>query len=288
MPSEPTRRVIIANGRLFVDGYVRNQPIAVEDGRISAIGQEAVDALAPRRTEEIDAGGGLVLPGFQGSHIHVHHAGRDLVTIDLTESDTVEGYLRQIATYARNHPEAEWIRGGGWSMPAFPGGVPTAAMLDAVVSDRPVYLPNSDGHGAWVNSKAMELAGIDAGTPQPADGRIEVDAEGYPVGCLQEGAMELVSRLVPKFTDAELDEGFLRAQRRLLSWGVTAWQDAMVESGERGLDNLASYRRLDASGELIAKVVGCTWWERSRGINRCRIWSPRAMPLPATDSARPG
>ena len=114
---------------------------------------------------------------------------------------------RLIAAYARAHPDGRWITGGGWSMEAFPGGVPTKDLLDAVVPDRPVYLPNRDGHGAWVNSRALELAGIDASTPDPADGRIERDAAGEPVGMLQEGATGLVSRLLPEPTDGRLVRG---------------------------------------------------------------------------------
>ncbi len=80
---------------------------------------------------------------------------------------------------------------------AFPGGTPTRQLLDAVVSDRPIFLPNRDGHSAWVNSRALELAGIDAGTPDPSDGRIEREADGSPSGTLHEGAMRLVADLVP-------------------------------------------------------------------------------------------
>ena len=94
-------------------------------------------------------------------------------------------------------PSCAWILGGGWAMPAFPGGTPTAADLDAVVPDRPVFLPNRDHHGAWVNSRALEIAGIDASTPDPPDGRIERDADGRPSGTLHEGATALVSRHLP-------------------------------------------------------------------------------------------
>ncbi|WP_345752800.1 amidohydrolase [Microbacterium rhizophilus] len=260
--------MLITGGRLFLDGHVQEAPVALVDGRIAAIGSEQVDALGSRPTATIDAAGGLVLPGFQDSHIHPHHAGNALITCDLTPEHTVEGYLARIAAYAHAHPEREWITGAGWGMDLFPGGIPTRELLDRIVPDRPVYLPNRDGHGAWVNSRALELAGVTRDTADPVSGRIERDASGDPVGCLQEGAMELVSAHVPPLTDAQVDEGFLLAQRQLLAWGVTSWQDAMVEAGDRGLDNLASYRRLDADGRLLARVVGALWWERTRGLEQ--------------------
>ena len=102
-------------------------------------------------------------------------------------------------------------------MSAFPGGTPTAADLDAVVPDRPVFLPNRDHHGAWVNSRALELAGIDRHTPDPADGRIERDADGRPTGTLHEGAMHAVARLLPQTTDDEYYAALLEGQRYLHS-----------------------------------------------------------------------
>lgn len=260
--------LLITGGRVLLRGSVFETSIAVAHGKILAIGEDADAALPPGPREHLDAQGGLVLPGFQDSHVHPHHAGRNLVQVDLVDADTIDEYLAIIVAYAAANPEQSWIAGGGWSMPAFPGGVPTRELLDRVIPDRPVFLMNSDGHGAWVNSLALELAGITVATPQPADGRIEVDASGVPNGCLQEGAADLVGRLVPALGDDELDRGFLLAQERLLAWGVTAWQDAMVESGARGIDNLSSYRRLDAAGRLVARVVGAHWWERSGGLEQ--------------------
>ncbi len=96
--------------------------------------------------------------------------------------------LARIATYAAGNPDLEWIVGGGWWMAHYAGGTPTREALDAVVPDRPVFLTNKDGHGTWVNSRALELAGIDASTPDPADGRIERRPDGSPSGTLHEGA----------------------------------------------------------------------------------------------------
>ncbi len=153
-------------------------------------------------------------------------------------------------------------------MEAFPGGTPTAALLDRVVPDRPVYLPNRDYHGAWVNSAALRVAGIDRSTPDPADGRIERDATGAPTGMLHEGAATLVARLVPEFTDADLDRAFDLAQRRLFGLGVTGWQDAIVGDYLGQRDPYPTYLRAAADGRLRARVVGALWWDRSRGLEQ--------------------
>ena len=122
-----------------------------------------------------------------------------------------------------------WILGGGWAMAAFPGGTPTAADLDAVVPDRPVFLPNRDHHGAWVNTRALEIAGIDAHTPDPPDGRIERDADGRPTGTLHEGAMHARRPArCPRTTGDEYYAALLAGQAYLHSLGVTGWQDAIV------------------------------------------------------------
>ena len=115
----------------------------------------------------VDVAGGLLSPGFVDAHVHAVHGGLERIRCDLSDQGTEQEYLARIGSYAAEHPDEEWILGGGWAMPAFPGGTPTAAALDRVVPDRPVFLPNRDHHGAWVNTAAMRLAGIDATTPDP-------------------------------------------------------------------------------------------------------------------------
>jgi len=124
-------------------------------------------------------------------------------------------------------------------MPAFPGGTPTAVDLDRVVADRPVFLPNRDHHGAWVNSRAMEIAGIDRTTPDPPHGRIERDADGRPSGTLHEAATSLVSRHLPRTTGQDYYAGLMAGQSYLHSLGVTGWQDAIV-GAYSGMDDPAS------------------------------------------------
>ena len=238
--------------------------VRIRDGQITGVGPAAASGAA----EVVDLDGGTLLPGFIDAHAHPVFAGNQLRHCDLRQAGDAAGYLRVIAGYARAHPDEEWITGGGWSMDAFPGGVPHRAALDAVVSDRPVYLPNRDGHGAWVNSRALELAGIGAGTPDPADGRIERDASGEPSGMLQEGATKLVSRLLPEVTGEDWYQALLAAQAHLLSFGITGWQDAIVGSYLGEADPLAAYLHAASAGTLRVTVVGALWWDRARGLDQ--------------------
>ncbi|NGO09772.1 amidohydrolase [Streptomyces sp. HC44] len=246
----------------------RATAVAVRGGRITAVGHDEVHALIGPRTEVVDLAGKLLLPGFQDAHVHPQGAGLELGLCHLADTVDPAEYLRRISRYADEHPEAEWITGGGWSLEAFPGGTPSAAALDAIVPDRPVFLPNRDHHGAWVNTRALERAGIDARTPDPADGRIERDAEGNPTGMLQEGAVHLVGRLVPDPTPEEQLAALLRAQAVLHSHGVTAWQDAIIGAYANMTDPAPAYHALLDRGLLTARVVGALWWDRERGAEQ--------------------
>jgi predicted amidohydrolase YtcJ len=242
----------------------RAEAVAIAGGRIAAVGtREEMDALVGPSTRVIDPGGGAVLPGFQDAHNHACFAGRYLLTLDLHDLHTREEYLDAVAAYAAANPDAEWIFGGGWALPAFPGGQPRREDLDGVVPDRPVYLMNRDLHGAWVNSRALELAGVDHTTPDSPCGRIERDPDGTPTGMLQEWARDLVARLLPSTPPDVWRRAILAAQRHLHALGITARQDAWVEP-----DPLEAYRALAASGELTGPVVACQWWDRTRGIEQ--------------------
>ncbi|MGW3068100.1 amidohydrolase [Streptomyces sp. NPDC001130] len=241
---------------------------AVAGGRITAVGGDELRDLAGPGTEVVDLAGRLLLPGFQDAHIHPVPAGLELTQCDLSGTTTAEETVAAVRAYADARPEREWILGGGWSMEAFTGGTPTKELLDAVVPDRPVYLPNRDHHGAWVNSRALQLAGVDRSTPDPADGRIERDATGEPSGTLQEGAMQLVGRLTPPATPADRLAALLHAQRHLHALGITAWQDALV-GDFLGMDNPAeAYLAAARDGSLTARVVGALWWDRERGAEQ--------------------
>ncbi|WP_214468344.1 amidohydrolase [Microbacterium flavescens] len=262
--------LVFTGGPVFTANAVRSRArtVAVAGGRIVAVGSDDVRDLIGPKTELVDLNGRMLLPGFQDAHVHPVWGGLDMLRCDLSEHSTAAEYLDAIGAYVADHPDDEWILGGGWQMSAFPGGTPTAAALDAVVPDRPAFFPNRDGHGAWVNSAALRLAGIDRDTPDPADGRIERDADGHPSGTLHEGAMGLVNRHLPEEPLERLTEALLVGQRYLHSYGITAWQDAIVGSyGDAG-DPGPAYLRAAADGTLTARVVGAIWWDRRQGLEQ--------------------
>jgi hypothetical protein len=194
--SEPD--LVLRGGQVYTVDAARSwaQAVAVRGSTIVAVGTDAdVTALAGRRTEVINLRGRMLLPGFTDAHVHASAGGLERLRCDLSAAHGLAGYLVIVRDYAERNPEAEWITGGGWAIDVFPGGVPSRHDLDSVVPDRPVFLSNRDHHAAWVNSRALELAGVGASTPDPADGRIERDRDGAPAGTLQEGASGW--RLVP-------------------------------------------------------------------------------------------
>lgn len=266
----PHADLVFTGGPVFTANTVRSRAgsVAVKDGRIVAVSPGDLTDLVGPSTEIVDLRGRMLIPGFQDAHVHPVWGGLDMLRCDLAEYATADEYLDAIAGYVDAHADDEWILGGGWQMSAFPGGTPTAATLDRVTGDRPAFFPNRDGHGAWVNSAALRLAGIDRDTPDPADGRIERDADGAPSGTLHEGAMSLVNRLLPEETLERLTEALLVGQRYLHSFGITAWQDAIVGSyGDAG-DPGPAYLRAAADGTLTARVVGAIWWDRTAGLEQ--------------------
>lgn len=262
--------IVFAGGSVFPSSAVRHRPtaVAVKGDRIIAVGHYEVRELIGANTEVVDLSGQMLVPGFQDAHVHPVWGGLDMLRCDLGDLLKRNDYLAKIGEYAIANPKLEWILGGGWSMSGFPGGTPLASDLDSVVSDRPAFFPNRDGHGAWVNSRALELAGITKDTPDPADGRIERDASGNPSGTLHEGAMALVNHLLPRTDDATLVEALTVGQSYLHSFGITGWQDAIIgfygDAGDAG----PAYRTLSEQGLLTGRVVGAIWWDRARGIEQ--------------------
>jgi predicted amidohydrolase YtcJ len=245
--------------------------VAVRGGRIIAVGTDsdlAMAELTGPRTEVVPLRGGVLLPGFQDAHVHPAFAGLTMIGCNLIGVTTLAGALDRIRDYAAAHPGAEWICGSGWRMEWFEGGTPGRELLDQVAGGRPVYLINRDCHGAWVSSRALELAGLDARSPDPSDGRIERSADGTPQGTLHEGAATLVSRLTPVPSLDDRVAGLLLAQRHLHARGITAWQDAIVGDYLGWADPLPAYLAAAASGQLTGRVAGALWWDRDRGLDQ--------------------
>jgi predicted amidohydrolase YtcJ len=257
--------LVLHDGAIYTMDAVRTWAgaVAIRGEKVVYAGPEnGAAAFIGPRTRVVDLRGRMVLPAFQDAHIHPIDGGISYNQCALYDLKTKDAYLAAVKDYAAKHPQAAWIRGAGWSLGVFaPSGIPDGRLLDAVVPDRPVYLESSDGHSAWVNSKALQVAGITRETADPAGGRIDRDPKtGQPVGSLQDSAMDLVSRHQPPYTPQERQDGLRYALKMLNRYGVTAFQDANVSP-----ESLETYRALDERGELSARVSASLWWERAKG-----------------------
>jgi predicted amidohydrolase YtcJ len=234
----------------------------IHGGRIIEVVAGPPPAGSPA-SEVIELPGHTIVPAFQDAHCHPGHGGMRHLSCDLAAADSRPACVAAVAAYALANPDESWIVGGGWRMPHFPGGTPTREDLDRVVPDRPVFLVNADAHGAWVNSRALQVAGITAATADPVDGRIERDPDGSPTGTLHEGAMELVRRHIPAPGPQRQIAAHRAGQRHLHALGITAWSDAWVTPVE-----LAAYQALADADALTARVTAALWWERDRGLEQ--------------------
>jgi predicted amidohydrolase YtcJ len=265
--------LVLAGGKIrspaHPSGFV--QALAVRGGLVHSVGtDEEIRQVTGPRTRVVDLGGRLAVPAFGDAHVHAVAGGLESLRCNLAGLRTRQESLAVVARYCAGLGPGDWVLGGGWTMSAFPGGLPTAADLDPVTGGRPAFLPNRDHHSAWVNTAALERAGVDERTPDPPDGRIERDAAGRAAGTLHDGAMRLVARLVPPASAADLRAGLLVAQAHLHSLGITRFQDACVgAAGEIGIpDVFDTYREAAADGVLTCHVVGALWWDRGRGLGQ--------------------
>lgn len=263
-----TADLIVAGADIWCGDAVRRwaRAIAIRGDRIVAVGtDDDVRAFKGPATEVLSLPGRMVVPGFQDAHVHPSVGARNLLNVNLDDLRTKQDYLARIKQVADANPDLDWIVGGGWYGPVFAEtDGPRKEDLDAVVGDRAVFLLNTDVHGAWVSSKALDAAGITASTPDPWDGYIVRDPDGSPTGTLQEGAAYDVLRTVAAQPSvAQWKTYLLRAQQELHSLGITGWQDAWVEP-----DLLRAYRELADEGALTARVVAAMWWDRHAGIEQ--------------------
>jgi hypothetical protein len=240
------------------------QALAVSNGRIVAVGStDEMEPMAGPGTRLLQLNGETVLPGFIDSHIHAMDAGYTMGLCSLYDLRGTDVLLAEIRRYADAHPKREWIRGGGWDAMDFPGGAPRREVLDAILPDRPAFLWNSDGHDAWVNSAALERAGLTSASVDPPRGRIDRDPDGTPTGTLRETAMGLVDELMAEPSLEDWRAGLRAGQAHLLALGITGWQDAHVRP-----PMLTAYRESEAAGVLRARVVASLHWDPAGGLEQ--------------------
>jgi predicted amidohydrolase YtcJ len=245
---------LLYNGRIYTidTALPQAEALAIGGGRVAAVGSNAaLTGMATAATRRINLEGRTVLPGFIDAHIHFLWYGLSLKQIDLMGVPTLGRALEVVAGHAAQTPAGHWLSGRGWDQSLWPGyAFPTRHDLDRVTTAHPVFLRRKCGHAGWANSRALELAGITAATPDPDGGEIERDpATGAPTGILKENAMNLVSRLESKPTPGEAVDAVRLAMQKVHSMGIVAvhnMEDAVA---------LGAFQSLREQGELRLRVV---------------------------------
>jgi predicted amidohydrolase YtcJ len=221
----PDKRVIFTNGRIHTMDllYGDATALAVQGEKVMAVGtDEEVLTLAQPADQRIDLCGRSILPGLTDAHVHLHGYAQAKRKLDLFGVASLEEVLMRVAAWAQKHPAGQWVLGRSWNQNLWPEpAFPTAADLDRVVPDRPVYLVAQSGHAGWANSLALELAGVTQGRPDPRGGQIMRDEEGGPTGILLEEAMQMVSQALPEPSPAEAAEVLREAIPDLWEVGLT-------------------------------------------------------------------
>jgi predicted amidohydrolase YtcJ len=208
---------------------IRFSNIVFDAGKVVAIGDEKLSQIYPIATF-IDGQNKVLLPGLIDAHGHVMGLGKTLLQVDLRESQSALDAVKMVQVYANSQQGLTWITGRGWNQVLWPGkAYPTASLLDEYINDKPVMLSRVDGHASWVNSKALEIAGITKDTLDPPGGKIVRDINGIPTGVLIDNAESLLFEHLPKTSDATFTAQLNAAGRHLLSNGITSVHDAGID-----------------------------------------------------------
>ncbi len=251
--SRPAADLIITNAKIWtVDNSLpMAQAVAILGDRIVAVGSSAdVDAWRGRNTQVIDAGGMLLLPGFNDAHVHFVSGGMQLTNVQLNDATSAQEFARRIGDRAKVTAKGEWILGGNWDETKWnPPNMPTKELIDAVTPDTPVFVSRYDGHMGLANSVALRLAGITAKTPDPPGGTVVRDAEGNPTGALKDAATDYIYKVIPPLSHDQRVKIVKRALAYAASVGVTSVQHLVAS-----YDDIAVYRELLQRDELTTRI----------------------------------
>jgi predicted amidohydrolase YtcJ len=248
--AEKADRIFI-NGRVWTGepGKPLAEALAVRAQSILAVGKTSeIQGFKEKKTDVVDLKGRLVTPAFGDGHLHLMMGSLALTELDVRGAASVEELQKRLGEYARKNPAREWIVGSGWAYGDFPGG-PARGMLDAVVSDRPVYLVDRDHHSALVNGVALAKAGVTKATKDPEHGLIVRDASGEATGLLKEAASRLVSKHIPEVEAEDRYRALKKGLDTLASYGLTSVQDAGLDEAD-----LPVLDRLQQEGGLKLRV----------------------------------
>lgn len=273
-PAPSTADLVLTNGKIYtVDKDIPwAEAIAIKDGRIHAIGaDDNASAWIGADTKVIDLGGKLVLPAFGDAHIHPILGGMSFAQCSMHGDKSVEDYIETVANCVDKTPAGSVIYGRGWAPGMFPpDGIPRKSLLDKIAPNHPVIISSTGGHSLWLNSRALELAGITKDTADPLNGRIDRDpATGEPIGGLQEAAQDLMAPYIPAPTDQQMQDAILYAVNHMNSLGITNWLDAGIEVAADGTSQtINAYGVLKEQGKLTMNVSLALKWENEQPLEQ--------------------
>ncbi len=268
MVTTPTLVIVHAKLDTEVAGV---DAVAVTGDTITAVGASTtLGASCVGACKLVDVHGGFVMPGFHDAHAHPYAAGEASFQLAV-HGWKVEPIVAEVRAYAEAHPDEPWIIGRGWVSAVM---APTAKDLDAVDRVRPIVLTDTTGHNVWVNSAALELAQITSATPDPRGGTIVRAADGAATGVLEDFAQALVTRHEPAPSAATIDRAIAKGEAMLMSVGCTSY----AESGTESLAVAREYARLDAAGQLHARVF--LWAPLAATEPNLRAWLEFSRALP--------
>jgi predicted amidohydrolase YtcJ len=259
--------LVITNAKIRTMDAKRTvtRSIAIWNGWIIAIGSDAdTKPLIGSKTRVIDAGGKTILPGFNDAHVHFMETGSQLSSVDLRSAKTPDEFVERIRDFAAKLPKGRWILGGKWDHENWkPNNLPTAAMIDAVTPDNPVFIDRLDGHMALANSLAMKLAGVGKDTKDVDGGLIVRDMAGNPAGVFKDAAMNYIYKAIPDSSPDEQMEAAIAATNHAASLGITSVNDVSAGS------DVGVYQELLRQGKLKTRIYACSTladykrWERA-------------------------
>jgi hypothetical protein len=253
--AQPAATLILINGKVWTvnPAQPRAEAIACLGSRIVAVGTNAeIRKWVGTSTTTIDLRGRLVVPGFNDAHVHFLSGGQNLSSVQLRTAHSQEEFRQRIGEFAAKLPSGRWITGGDWDHESWsPARLPTRQLIDSVSGDHPVFVNRLDGHMSLANSKALKLAGITRGTPDPPGGTIVRDEAGEPTGILKDAATGAVDRVVPGPTEDESAEAIRAAMSYAAENGVTSVQDMSASP-----EVLRVYAKLLRDGELKVRISG--------------------------------
>jgi len=279
----PAATLIVTNAAVYTveKQHPKADAVAVIGDRIVAVGPKAeIDLWRGPQTKVIDAGGKLLLPGFNDAHLHFISGGAQLDQVDLNDAATPEEFARRIAGQVSKTPKREWILGGEWDETKWPKQQPpTKELVDAVTRDIPIFVSRYDGHESLANSTAMKLAGINDWTADVSGGVIVRDANGEPTGIFKDAAQELINKVIPPMTHERRMGAARRALGHAASLGVTS-----VQHMNPVFHDVAVYSELAEKGELTVRIYAVpmeTEWQDQAKIGIRRSWGSAYLRLGA-------